>query len=88
MGTTGQGLLAPETPKGRVSVQIQPGAAEALFPRLFVVKTPMISDPGLGELTFSHGTWKVEYAGDRVPLFIRAGARGPDALRRGGRRTP
>ena len=32
-----QGLLASETPKGRVFLQFPPGAAEALFPRLFVV---------------------------------------------------
>jgi Fic family protein len=34
--TIGQGLLASETPKGRVFLQFPPGAAEVLFPRLFV----------------------------------------------------
>jgi len=36
--TIAQGLLASETPKGPVSVQFPPAAAEALFPRLFATQ--------------------------------------------------
>ena len=36
--TIAEGLLASETPKGPVSVQFPPAAAEALFPRLFATR--------------------------------------------------
>ena len=36
--TIAEGLLASETPKGPVSVQFPPAAAEALFPRLFATQ--------------------------------------------------
>ena len=36
--TIAQGLLVSETPKGSVSVQFPPAAAEALFPRLFAAQ--------------------------------------------------